>query len=62
MALTADRRRAVMQLAAATECDPRTAARWLDGRPVSAVTAAALTAAAERLGLELPPRCAEPAA
>lgn len=42
---------AALRLAAETRVDPRTAARWLRGERTHASTAAALDAAAARLGI-----------
>ena len=41
------------RLAIEAECHARTVRRWLDGDTVGRMTAAALRAAAKRLGLEL---------
>ena len=47
------RRQDALRLAAETGADPRTAARFLDGKPVQRVTAQALRGAAVRLGIEV---------
>ena len=45
-------RRDAYALAGETGCDPRTAKKWLKGESVAGVTDSALSAAAERLGIE----------
>lgn len=47
--------RTVYRLAAAADCDHRTARAWLAGRPIRTLaTAARLEIAAERLGIQRP--------
>ena len=55
LAAEAAMRRNSLRLAAKAQCDPRTAARWLAGGRVIVWMDRALTSAANRLGIALPP-------